>query len=614
LHRRIESLFAPFDQVLQTLLDPASIFATNRAGLNVILYREEDLGSPSQRAANIQSLHNALAARAPSFAVPVLVFPGPLPTEIPNVYALTPDWIEAHYPVAEIHSPDGEKLGGVPYTEDYFTALATAIIRKAHAIHHAPAKVLALDCDHTLWQGICGEEPVRMLPGHEALQRFAKHQREQGVLLALSSKNNLADVAAAFAEHPEFPLRWSDITAHRIDWNSKSLGLRAISQELSLGLDSFVFLDDNAKEVSEVDEQLPEVLALTLPPDPARFPHFLSHLWALDRARQTAGDVQRAESYAAVQEFGKAIHAAHTLEDFYRTLNLEVQIAPLTPAQIPRAAQLTQRTNQFNFTTRRMSEADIQTYTTQGDIFTIHVRDRFGDYGFTGLLLGRSEPNQYTVDNFLLSCRVLGRRVEHHVRDWLTSHTALPIIWNFTQTSKNAPAAEFHALLQGKVSSAASPSAPAPAPPSQARHEVDYAFIAAELDTVPKIRARMQAAFAAGPSLVTETEQTLARIWAELLHESNVAASSNFFDLGGHSLLVVLLLMRIKESFQVELGIDDVYAADATLESMARRIDELTYSGGIDPAEYQRILASIAAMSDEEAERELAAHADPARR
>ncbi len=622
LHSQFECSFAPFGQLIQTLLDPASIFATNKHGLNVLLFRIEDLGEPSRRGENLKALLDAIQARAPQLAAPLLVVPDEDISahwkDVPSAYLLGPSQIANWYPVRQKYSTQGDKLGAIPYTEDHYLALGTAIVRAAHAIHKAPHKVLVLDCDNTLWQGICGEdgpEGVTLAPGHKALQRFALAQRQAGMLLAISSKNNEDDVRETFERQPEFPLRFDYFTSHRIDWDPKPKALAAIASELSLGLDSFIFLDDNPREISEVDEQLPQVLAFPLPQDPDAFPTFLNHIWAFDRLKLTAADSTRAASYQGVQEFGKALHDAGSLEHFYSTLELQIDIAPITADQLARSSQLTQRTNQFNFTTIRRSEAEIQSLLDSGvDVLGVHVRDRFGDYGFTGLLTGRKFNGEYLLDNFLLSCRVLGRGVEHRVMSWLGEHAAAAgasvVDIPFQQNQRNAPAHAFWktlptrpapqqlAALQFTPNVEPAPASPA-SKPSAAEHSVDYAEIAAQLNSVANIRRRMRTH--AAIELDTDTETRLAAIWQDLLECETVAPSSNFFDLGGHSLKVVLLLMRISEEFAVSLGIEDVYASEVTLERMARRIDELAAFGGVGHEEYTQILRSIESMSEEEA-------------
>ncbi len=618
LHSRFETNFASFGQVAQTVLDPGSIFAANRHGVNVLLFRWADLGETERRAENVEALRGAVAARAANFQVPLLVVSdeelGPEWNDITGVYVLGSAQVDRWYPVMRKQSARGEKLGAIPYTEEYFVALGTALVRAAHAVHKGPHKVLALDCDQTLWQGICGEdgpEGVKLTPGHEALQRFAVRQREAGMLLALVSKNNAGDVIETFVAHPEFPLRLEAITAQRVDWRPKAEGLASLAKELSLGLDSFVFLDDNEREVSEVDEQLPEVLALQLPEDAAGYGEFLEHVWAFDRLKTTAADAGRAASYESVQEFGKALHAAGSLEDFYRTLELEVEIRAVRGEEVARAAQLTQRTNQFNFTTRRRTEAEIEGFLREGwEVLGVHVRDRFGDYGFTGLVLGERLGRELRLDTFLLSCRILGRGVEHEVMRWLGGLDVDAVEIEFAPSAKNAPAAEFYSQLKPRMTTGelrelrfgtavevveARPAVVARA----AEHSVDYGRIARELRTVAAIRERMRNGRTV--KLETETETRLARIWQELLECDVVSGESNFFELGGHSLKVVLLLMRIEEEFGVGLGIEDVYAAEVRLEKMARRVDELVAFGGVGHEEYTRILQEIEAMTEEEA-------------
>jgi FkbH-like protein len=613
--------FAPFNQLIQTILDPGSVFAANKHGLNVLLYRAQDLGAPKRRQENLEALAEAVSSRAAQLSSPILIVPdtdpGALFRDLPSVYVLTPSQVDHWYPTRQKYSGQGDQLGAIPYTDHYYIALGSAIARSAHAILKAPHKVLALDCDDTLWKGICGEdgpEGVTLTEGHRSLQEFALKQRQAGMLITLNSKNNEADVRETFERHPEFPLKWRDITATRINWSPKTAGLSSLASELSLGLDSFIFLDDNPKEVSEVDEQLPQVLGLSLPAE-GNIGRFLDHVWAFDRLKVTSADASRAASYQGVQEFGKALHEASSLEGFYSTLDLEVTIRPVSGEEIERASQLTQRTNQFNFTTIRRSEAEIQSLLQAGvDVFGVHVKDRFGDYGFTGLVIGRKFNEDYLIDTALLSCRVLGRGVEHKVFAWIGEHAlklgAQHVEIPFQPSARNAPAEEFWKSLPLRPRAdqlAATRFVPNREPglvsgtskPEPAQHSVDYGYIAAHLDSVSNIRRRMRQH--QHIELETATETRLAAMWQDLLECEAIAGSSNFFDLGGHSLKVVLLLMRIQEDFQVSLGIEDVYAADVTLERMARRIDELVAFGGVGHNEYTRILQTIEAMSEEEA-------------
>ncbi len=649
LDTALEVVFCPFGQLIQPLLDPNSPLRSNPHGLNVLLFRWQDLGEAARRAENLEALAQALLS-VPAGPVPYLVI-APAEAEAvdfrafaaalqahPSLYFIDAAWIAERYPVARAFSPEGERLGAIPYTEEYFAALSASIIRSAHAYQHSPAKVLALDCDNTLWQGICGEdgpENVRLTPAYAAFQRFAVEQREQGTLLVLVSKNNLSDVEATFAAHPEFPLRWEHITAHRINWKPKPENLVALAAELSLGLDSFVFVDDNRKEVAEVARELPSVVTLECPVHEEDLRRFPRHLWMLDRWRVTEADRLRAASYENTQAFGKALAQAQSLEDFHAHLELQVEVRGLDEHGYSRAAQLTQRTNQFNLTTIRRSEAELaRLWDQRYELYRIDVKDRFGDYGFTGLLIGRPEQFTYVVDTFLLSCRVLGRGVEHAAMRWLASHArrlglrevSLP----FVATARNQPAAvflqelgarilPFHISIEDLSVAELRFAAPAPAPaaavsPTRATRSLDYAYLARELSTVDGLLAamrprprRLAAHFA------TETESRLATLWAELLPNADVQADSNFFELGGHSLLAVLLLTKISETFHVELGIDEAYSIDMTLERMARRIDEAAAYAGLTPQEYQALYEEIAQLSDEEIESLIAQESSHAR-
>ncbi len=610
--------FAPYNQVLQTVLDPGGLFARNRDGANVILVRPSDLAqfdgaTEADEQARLDELLATLDTQR--FSVPTLLALCP-PRQVPvaarpNLFVVE----TAQYPVAEWADEAADRLGRIPYTPAYFTALGTAIARLLHALKRPPFKVISLDCDHTLWTGVCGEDGptgVTIDEPRQALQQFLLAQREAGMLLTLSSKNNPDDVWQTFEAHPEMVLRREHITAHRLSWAPKSEGLRQMAGELSLGADSFILLDDNAKEIAELAEGAPEVLGLTLPE--ADIPHYLDHVWAFDHPVVTEADRNRAASYQLQQSFA----AAASLEHFYETLQLQVDVHLLHPHELPRAAQLTQRTNQFNFTTRRRTEAELAGL----PVFSIHVTDRFGEYGFTGLVVVQDG----IVDTFLLSCRVLGRGVEHAVVRWLGEHFAA-LTFELVPTARNAPAQTFFRELTGQaqgtatlsggemqmVEFSAPASAPvaAMAPVAAADRFHDYQRIATHLDTVERIQAamlaeQMQAApvRAVAHPPVTDAERRLATIWAELLGQPAISTEDNFFDLGGHSLLAVLLVTRVHEEFGIELAMDDVYSADTTLEKLAEMV-ETQHLGAYDPAEVAAVMGEIAAMSDDEVRSEI---------
>ena len=281
-----EILFAGYNQLFQQLLDPAGLFGRNRGGFNVALVRLQDWAQAGVDEP-VRRLVDAIRGAAGAFSAPLIlaICPSPEPyalslsticaglADVPSVHVVLPSQILNLYPVAEIHDPHGNELGRLPYTPLFFVALATAIARKIHAIARPPYKVIALDCDDTLWAGICGEDGpqgVVLDPPRRALQEFMAERRREGMLLALCSKNNEEDVLDVFRAHPEMPLRIDDFVARRINWETKGASLASLADELSLGLDSFILVDDNPKECTEAQAAAPEVLALALPAEPRR--------------------------------------------------------------------------------------------------------------------------------------------------------------------------------------------------------------------------------------------------------------------------------------------------------------------------------------------------------
>ena len=652
--------FAGYSQVFQELLDPAGLFAGNRAGYNILLVRFEDWKDTMQPEEAARRLADAVRTCGASSPAPLIVALCP-PTpphaarfaasagivreglaSLPPVHLLFPDDVLGLYPVETVHDPHGDELGHLPYTPEFFAALATAIARRIHGIRTPPFKVAALDCDETLWAGICGEDGpqgVVIDPPRRALQEFLLEQRRKGLLLALASKNNEDDVIETFRAHLEMPLRLEDFAARRINWESKSANLAALAEELDLGLDSFLLVDDDPRECTEAQAGAPELVALPLPADPAQIPAFLRHLWAFDRARVTEEDRRRPELYAQRAERTRAEKSAANLEEFLASLRLEIDIAPMRPEQAARIAQLTRRTNQMNATGVRRSEAEVLAL-NGAECLAVEVKDRFGSYGLTGAMIFRQSAGSLSVDTFLLSCRALGRGVEHRMVARLgeiASERALALIEiPFVPAKRNQPARLFLESLRAldpdgvfRLPAAEAASVvyrvgrknesrpPAPAETSHAQpaaaRRVDYLRIASDLRTPAAILAQIRAAslrHAPAPSDPPRTplERDLATLWAELLHLTSVGVHENFFELGGHSLLAVQLLSRVRHIYGVELSLEVVYSGDFTVAELAKAVElkEIEQAGG----DYQDLLRELEALSDDEVRALLAEEQD----
>jgi FkbH-like protein len=471
--------FAPYNQVFQELLGEGGVLRSNLDGVNVILLRPEDWQSPveSKVEENSAEFVDALCAAATRSSVPYLVClcpPSPsvaadetrsaqlsraedtIATRLkrtPGIHVVTSAELAHVYGVLDYYSPHTDELGHIPYTPDFFVSLGTMVARRAWALRSPPYKAVALDCDGTLWQGICGEDGasgVRFDGPWRRLQEFMVEQHDAGMLLCLCSKNSEHDVLAVFdRRREEMPLKREHLVSWRVSWAAKSASLRSLAAELGLALDSFIFLDDSPAECAEVRANCPEVLTLQLPSDPRRVETFLLRVWAFDHLKITSEDKGRTEHHRANIQRESVRAAAFTMEDFLEGLDLRVGITRAEPDQLERVAQLTQRTNQFNVSGVRRTRSDVLRLCESGrrQCLVVQVRDRFGDYGMVGALLYAAPQEALVVDSFLLSCRALGKRVEHRMLSELgriatelhAGHIDIP----FIPSARNRPALDF---------------------------------------------------------------------------------------------------------------------------------------------------------------------------
>ncbi|AGO55262.1 polyketide synthase PksL [Serratia plymuthica 4Rx13] len=357
------------------------------------------------------------------------------------------------YGVTDYHDDVRDEMGHIPYTPAFFEVIASVLVRHTHASRRPPYKVIALDCDNTLWSGVVGEQGaagVTIDANFRALQQFMLRQKERGMLLCLVSKNNQEDVKQVFDSRDDMVLQWDDFVDVQINWNAKSDNLQHLSKMLNLSLDSFVFLDDSPIECAEVSARCPQVLSLRLPENNDAIPRFLAHIWAFDHVRRTTDeDAKRTHLYQEQVRREAFRQSAFSMEAFIHGLGLDVTLQPATPDQAERLSQLTHRTNQFNLVKAPYSAGDILSriqHPEQG-CWSISVSDRFGDYGICGLCLFSEHEHALSVDGLLLSCRVLGRGVEYQVLNAL-GRTALErkkhtVAIHFAANDKNQPAENF---------------------------------------------------------------------------------------------------------------------------------------------------------------------------
>lgn len=360
----------------------------------------------------------------------------------------------AHYYDAKLTFLARSPLGGAAQL-----AVGQRLARQLRALVRPSCKCLVLDLDNTLWGGVLGEDGVGGIalgedyPGSvfKAFQRALRSYRDRGVLLAIASKNNEADVAELFANHRDMLLRESDFAAREIHWNDKATSLRAIAERLDIGIDSLAFFDDNPLERAWVREQLPEVTVIDVPSDPMRYIDALDGSGAFDQLVVTTDDRNRAEQYVNEHRRRELAATAASPEQFLRALAMKVAIGPIDDRTMPRVVQLLAKTNQFNVTTRRHTAPQLSSMLAGGAIgLWMRVADRFGDHGLVGVAIAAPvDGATWRLDSFLMSCRVLGRRVEqallHTIGQRARARGARTLLAEFIPTPKNKPAASFFA-------------------------------------------------------------------------------------------------------------------------------------------------------------------------
>lgn len=351
-------------------------------------------------------------------------------------------------------------LGRVKYAQAGFQALAEELGGLVCAIRGGAKKVLVLDLDNTLWGGVLGEDGpdgVRLSEdgigkAYRDFQKCIKALKSLGVILAINSKNNESDVQEFFENSPMMVLKYDDFIARRINWNNKVDNLREIAAELNLGTDSLVFIDDNPAERELVKQHLGEVAVPDVPSDAA-----LLKTWFLGqviyryfpRVSLTDEDLRKTEQYERNlqrREQGNRLD----VREFIQSLEIRLKLRTNEPSTVKRIAQLTQKTNQFNMTTRRCTEADIEQYLKNdgAKVYGLEYEDKFGAEGVIGACLVEREGDCARIVNFLLSCRVLGRGVEFRflraVLQDLKAAGITQIDARFTQSPKNAVARDFY--------------------------------------------------------------------------------------------------------------------------------------------------------------------------
>lgn len=383
--------------------------------------------------------------------------------------------LEARYGKRGVRDERLWYLASVPFADAFLPTLTSEYVRLLRPLLGLSRKCIVLDLDNTLWGGVVGEDKLEHLklggssaPGNAFydFQQYLLHlQQERGILLTLCSKNNEDDVWPVLENHPDMILRRSSFVAVRVNWETKPTNVRSIAHELNIGLDSMVFLDDNPAERALMRQEVPEVLTVEMPRDPALYVKTVKALDVFEVVQVTEEDRRRVQLYQQ-QQARKSFEieqrqstvtnqqSPENLTAYLQNLEMKVQIATATGFTLPRIAQLINKTNQFNTTTRRYTEAQVQTMMeapNDWSIYSVTVSDRFGDSGLTGVVILRKKESGsnsvWEVDSFLLSCRILGRGVEDALLAFVVQQAGKAGVSvlraSFLPTAKNEPARGF---------------------------------------------------------------------------------------------------------------------------------------------------------------------------
>lgn len=350
-------------------------------------------------------------------------------------------------------------IGRAPYSRVALRELAAESWKFVRAVNGKQKKCLVLDCDNTLWGGVVGEDGVTGIklgsgyPGsaYQEFQYEILNLYHRGVILALCSKNNQEDVWEVFRQHPDMVLKEAHIASAQINWDDKASNLRRIAQDLNIGLDSLVFMDDNEVEIELVRRTLPEVDAIHLPKERATdYRDMLASMGAFDTLTIGEEDRQRGAMYKA-EVFRKRLHEqAPDMDSFLASLEMAAEIRMADAMSIPRIAQLTQKTNQFNLTTRRYADSDIAALAESvgSEVISLRLKDKFGDSGLVGVAILKYGQQGVRIDTLLLSCRVLGRLLEDCFVRYLLRHArdrgAIEVIGEYVATRKNGQVEHFY--------------------------------------------------------------------------------------------------------------------------------------------------------------------------
>jgi FkbH-like protein len=377
-----------------------------------------------------------------------------------NVYFIDVDNLIREIGVSQTYNYTLGHLYQLPYTKVFLEKFARYLDQFFLKISSLDKKVIILDCDNTLWKGVVGEDGADgVLCDLNAdgivfyhFQQFLKSRKAIGFILCLCSKNNEDDVKEVFL-NKRMPLQWDDFVIKKVNWSNKDLNIKEIAKELNLGADSFIFIDDNEFEINIIKESLPEVSLFKMTTDYHEFNEFIKNS-LFSKKSISEEDLVKTEQYNSEANRKGLAQSSLSFGDYIKSLEIKMKINEDIESDLLRVSQLTEKTNQFNFNKKYYSVEELRDNLSKGLLkyFTLRVSDKFGDYGLVGVILVEINNDKVVLENYILSCRILGRCIEFDFLDNVQDR--IKDIYNdkihefrFCKTTKNIPAQNFYNQL-----------------------------------------------------------------------------------------------------------------------------------------------------------------------
>ena len=379
-----------------------------------------------------------------------------------NIILLDYIGLIAKVSISEFYNYNLGHLYQMPYSKTAIGLLVDSLYQTLASLYENEKKVIILDCDNTLWGGVLGEEGFEQVKCDKNadgilyfhFQNFLSNLKNSGFLLCICSKNNYNDVSEAFANR-NMPLKLSDFIVTKINWENKAQNIQSIAEELNLGLDACVFIDDSDFELGMVNQLIPQVTTLQFKNNYSAFLDLINSN-KFKKKHILAEDKLKTQQYIQNKHRDALKDNSDSIDDYIKSLELKQEHDINNISQLSRLAQLTEKTNQFNFNKISYSAEQLTQFIADGNlIISLKVSDRYGDYGIVGLALVRIIDTTATIENILISCRALGRRIEYNFWNYIKkviSQKDLKLVnIDFAQTAKNKPAQEFYDIIKKDI-------------------------------------------------------------------------------------------------------------------------------------------------------------------